>query len=60
MAEQTLSARFLPFVINKNDPNFEAIAREKKAAPNRPLAEALEVVLDEEDDDLPCLVCHYS
>lgn len=36
----------------------KAIAREKKASPNRPLAEALEVVLDEEGDDLPCLVCH--
>lgn len=36
----------------------KAIAREQKAAPNRPLAEALEAVLDEEDDDLPCLVCH--
>ncbi len=33
-------------------------AREKKATPNRPLAEALEVVLDEDDDDLPCLVYH--
>ena len=36
----------------------KAMAREKKAAPNRPLAEALESVLDEEDDQLPCLVCH--
>ena len=36
----------------------KAMAREKKAAPNRPLAEALESVLDEEDDELPCLACH--
>ncbi len=26
MAGQTLSARFLPFVMDRNDPNFEAIA----------------------------------
>ena len=36
----------------------KAMKRNNKAAPNRPLAEALESVLDEEDDDLPCLVCH--
>ena len=35
-----------------------AIAREKKTAPKRSLAEALESVLDEEDDELPCLACH--
>jgi len=36
----------------------KAMAREKKSAPNRPLAEVLNSVLDEEDDDLPCLACH--
>jgi 3'-phosphoadenosine 5'-phosphosulfate sulfotransferase (PAPS reductase)/FAD synthetase len=36
----------------------KAMAREKKVAPKRSLAEALESVLDEEDDDLPCLACH--
>ena len=36
----------------------KAIAREKKTTSNRPLAEALETVLEEEEDDLPCLVCH--
>lgn len=36
----------------------KAMAREKKAAPNRPLVEALAEILDEEDDTLPCLVCH--
>jgi len=36
----------------------KAMTREKKAAPNRPLAEALEAVLDDEDDVLPCLACH--
>lgn len=36
----------------------KAIAREQKVTPNRPLAEALEAILDEEDDDLPCLACH--
>jgi hypothetical protein len=34
------------------------MAKEKKAAPNRPLAESLEAILDEEDNDLPCLACH--
>ena len=36
----------------------KAMAREKKASPNRPLAESLAAVLDDEDDDLPCLACH--
>lgn len=36
----------------------KAMKRNKKAAPNRPLSEALESVLDEEDDGLPCLACH--
>ena len=36
----------------------KAMKRTKKATPNRPLAEALESVLDDEDDGLPCLVCH--
>ncbi|AFY52663.1 hypothetical protein Riv7116_0050 [Rivularia sp. PCC 7116] len=30
------------------------MAKEKKAAPNRPLAESLEAILDEEDDGLAC------
>ncbi|MBR8832320.1 MAG: hypothetical protein N5P05_002030 [Chroococcopsis gigantea SAG 12.99] len=36
----------------------KAIATEKKNTPNRPLSEVLETVLDDEDDDLPCLACH--
>jgi 3'-phosphoadenosine 5'-phosphosulfate sulfotransferase (PAPS reductase)/FAD synthetase len=36
----------------------KAMAREKKAAPKRSLAESLEPVLDEDDDVLPCLACH--
>lgn len=36
----------------------KVMVREKQAAPNRPLAEALEAVLDEEDDEFPCLICH--
>lgn len=36
----------------------KAMVKEKKVSPNRPLAESLEAVLDEEDDDLPCLACH--
>jgi hypothetical protein len=36
----------------------KAIGREQKAAPNRPLVEVLEDVLDSQDDQLPCLACH--
>jgi hypothetical protein len=36
----------------------KAMNRQKKEAPDRPLSEALEEVLDEEDDELPCLACH--
>lgn len=36
----------------------KAITKEKQAVPNRPLSEVLASVLDEENDDLPCLVCH--
>jgi len=36
----------------------KVMAKEKKAAPNQPLAQALASVLDEEDDNLPCLMCH--
>jgi hypothetical protein len=34
------------------------MAKEKKVAPNRTLAEALEAILEKEDEQLPCLVCH--
>jgi len=36
----------------------EKIARETSARPNRPLVEVLSEALDEEDDAIPCLVCH--
>jgi hypothetical protein len=36
----------------------KAMAREAQQNPNRPLVEALEAILDEEDDTLPCLACH--
>lgn len=36
----------------------KAMQRETKAVPNRPLAESLEAVLEEEDAGLPCLACH--
>ncbi|NEO26841.1 MAG: phosphoadenosine phosphosulfate reductase family protein [Kamptonema sp. SIO4C4] len=36
----------------------KAIAREQTKQPNKPLSEALADVLDEEDEDLPCLICH--
>lgn len=35
-----------------------SLARQQQQAPDRPLAEALSLVLDEEDDTLPCLACH--
>jgi len=35
-----------------------AMEREQKQLPNRPLSEVLEEVLDDEDDVMPCLVCH--
>lgn len=36
----------------------KAVARKKTNAPNKSLAEALESVLDDEDDGKPCLACH--
>ena len=36
----------------------KAIQRESKKAPNKPLADVLSRILDEEDDTLPCLMCH--
>jgi 3'-phosphoadenosine 5'-phosphosulfate sulfotransferase (PAPS reductase)/FAD synthetase len=36
----------------------KSMAKEKKVAPNRTLAEALEDILEKEDEQLPCLVCH--
>jgi len=36
----------------------KALAREKKASPRLSLAEVLESILDDEDDEMPCLACH--
>jgi len=36
----------------------KAITREKKTSPKLSLAEVLESVLDDEDDEMPCLACH--
>jgi len=36
----------------------KALERQKKKKPNQALVHALEDVLDEEDDELPCLACH--
>ena len=33
------------------------MAREKDAQPNRPLVEIFGDVLDDEDDEEPCLIC---
>ena len=38
--------------------HHKSMTRQQQTQPNRPLAEALADVLDEEDDTLPCLVCH--
>jgi 3'-phosphoadenosine 5'-phosphosulfate sulfotransferase (PAPS reductase)/FAD synthetase len=39
--------------------NYEkAMAREKESQPNRPLLEIFGDVLDDEDDEEPCLICH--
>ena len=35
-----------------------SLARQRQQAPHRPLADALSIVLDEDDDTLPCLTCH--
>jgi len=39
--------------------NEKRVAREKKNKPNKPLHEALASVLDDEDDEEPCIACHY-
>lgn len=36
----------------------KAMSREKESKQNQSLAEALDAVLDDEDEDLPCLMCH--
>jgi 3'-phosphoadenosine 5'-phosphosulfate sulfotransferase (PAPS reductase)/FAD synthetase len=36
----------------------KAVLREAKSKPNKPLSEVLVDVLDDEDDELPCLACH--
>lgn len=35
-----------------------ALLREKRSRPNRPLSEVLSEVLDDEDDELACNICH--
>jgi 3'-phosphoadenosine 5'-phosphosulfate sulfotransferase (PAPS reductase)/FAD synthetase len=36
----------------------KSIKRETEKAPNKPLSEVLSEVLDEEDNSIPCLMCH--
>ncbi|WNZ25301.1 phosphoadenosine phosphosulfate reductase family protein [Leptolyngbya sp. NK1-12] len=38
--------------------HHKAMARAAQQKSDRPLVEALEAILDEEDDTLPCLACH--
>jgi 3'-phosphoadenosine 5'-phosphosulfate sulfotransferase (PAPS reductase)/FAD synthetase len=42
-------------IIRQHD---EAVARERKTKPNRPLVDVLGGILDAEDDTAPCVVCH--
>lgn len=35
-----------------------SMQRETEKSPNKPLAEVLSEILDDEDDALPCLMCH--
>ena len=36
----------------------KSLARQRQYQPNKPLVQALSEVLDNEDDSLPCLICH--
>jgi len=36
----------------------KSLVRQQQLKPNKPLAQALSEVLDNEDDSLPCLICH--
>jgi len=36
----------------------KSLARQQQLKPNKPLTQALSEVLDNEDDSLPCLICH--
>jgi Phosphoadenosine phosphosulfate reductase family len=36
----------------------EAMTREQRAKPNRPLVDVLSGILDDEDDSTPCMACH--
>ncbi len=37
----------------------KAVLRKVKEMPNKPLSEALQIVLDDEDDSMPCLMCSH-
>ncbi len=37
----------------------EALKREKKNAPNKPLSEVFADIMDEEDLTMPCLMCNW-
>ena len=47
-----------PERIRQIEENYaKTMAREKNAQPNRPLLEIFGDVLDDEDDEEPCLIC---
>jgi len=37
----------------------KAMLKKTKDMPNKPLSEALQIVLDDEDDSMPCLICSH-
>jgi len=57
----TQGETLLELVARKDDiiaDHQKAMGRQQQTQPNRPLAESLAAVLDEEDDTMPCLACH--
>lgn len=57
----TQGETLLELVARKDDiiaDHQKGMMRQQQTQPNRPLAEALATVLDEEDDTLPCLACY--
>jgi hypothetical protein len=59
MIQTTLNLKHLENPVNPVFANHEILmTKEKKAAPNCSLTESLEAILEEEDNDLPCLACH--
>ncbi|MBD2316359.1 MULTISPECIES: phosphoadenosine phosphosulfate reductase family protein [Cyanophyceae] len=57
----TQGETLLELIARKNEiiaEHEKALTKEKKISPQLSLAEVLESVLDDEDDEMPCLACH--